>query len=261
MRILPDREQAVINVYRLMVCAIFFAVWEYSAGIGLIDPFYSSKPSDILKDLLKLFVTGEVFPNIAITMEEALAGLAIGTILGIASGFLLGKFERLGKVVDPIIMALYGIPKLALGPIFILWFGLGIESKIFISLISVFFLTFFSAYSGYKNVDPALINAVRLMGATNMQVMSKVIFPSCFPWLLTGLRSSLGVALLGAIVGEYIGANSGLGWMVNYAGGMYDTTRVFSAIIIMTVIMMVLNSGLKYLEDRLLKWRPAVQGQ
>lgn len=249
------KKKLTVYVWRMMITTIFLSVWELGVRVKAFDAFYISQPSEIYKDLINLFVTGEVLPHIAITMEEALLGLVIGTITGVSVGFGLGKFESVAKVLDPIIMALYGIPKLTLGPLFILWFGMGIKSKVFIALISVFFLTFFSAYSGFKNVSPALIDTVRLMGATRGQILRKIILPSCVPWLLSGLRASLGAALLGAIVGEYIAANSGLGWMVSNASGMYNTTRVFSAIVILSALMAFLNYCVTLLDKRLLKWR------
>lgn len=248
-----------VYIWRIIVIGVILLSWEMGVKYKAFDVFYTSQPSEIFSDLAKMFLTGEIIPHIAVTLEEALLGLAFGTIAGVIVGFVLGRFEPMAQVLDPIIMALYGIPKLALGPLFILWFGLGIKSKVFIALISVFFLTFFSAYSGFKNVSPDLLNTVRLMGATQGQILRKIIFPSCVPWLLSGLRASLGAALLGAIVGEYIGANSGLGWMVNYASGMYNTTRVLSTIVILSTLMAIMNGCVSLLTNRLLKWRTSTE--
>ncbi|HBW34342.1 ABC transporter permease [Desulfosporosinus sp. BICA1-9] len=253
------KNKVTIYSWRILITTVLLSIWELGVRYKAFDAFYISQPSEIFNDLITLFATGEVFPHIAITMEEALLGLVIGTIAGVTVGFVLGKFEPVAKVLDPIIMALYGIPKLTLGPLFILWFGMGIKSKVFIALISVFFLTFFSAYSGFKNVSPNLINTVKLMGATQGQILRKIIIPSCVPWLLNGLRTSLGAALLGAIVGEYIAANSGLGWMVSNASGMYNTTRVLSTIVILSALMAILNYCVTLLDNRLLKWRVSTE--
>lgn len=258
--ILPDaRRQVAVNIQRILLIVAFLAAWELLAEYKLVDTFFISKPSFILVDLIKLFVTGEILPHISVTLREALMGLFLGASAGIALAFVLGRMESVARILDPIIVALYGIPKLALGPLFILWFGLGIESKVFLSAIMVFFLVFFNTLAGFRSVEPALVDAVRLMGARESQVIAKVVFPACLPWILTGLRAGLGAAVLGAIVGEYIGANSGLGWMVEYAGGMYDITRVFSCIVILTLIMACLNGVLKIIEKSLLKWRPSAQ--
>jgi NitT/TauT family transport system permease protein len=244
---------------RLGLIMAVLAVWEILARYEVIDTFFFSQPTAILMDMKEAFVKGEITPHILVTLKEAISGLLIGTATGILAAFVLGRLEVAAKVLDPIIMAFYGIPKLALGPIFILWFGLGLESKIFLAALMVFFLVFFNAYAGFKNVDQTLADAVKLMGATRGQIMLKVTLPSSVPWLLAGIKAGLGAALLGAIVGEYIGANSGLGWMVEYAGGMYDIARVFTCIIVLMALMATLNAALGMVERHLLKWRPVVE--
>ncbi|QLA20381.1 ABC transporter permease [Desulfolutivibrio sulfoxidireducens] len=248
-----------VFLLRLVLILAGLAVWELLARWKIIDTFFMSQPTAILLDMVDAFRSGEIIPHIVVTLKEALAGLLIGTIAGILSALFLEKMDVAARILDPIIMAFYGIPKLALGPIFILWFGLGIESKIFLAALMVYFLVLFNAYAGFKNVDQSLVNAVKLMGARNRQIMLKVVLPSSIPWMLAGIKAGLGAALLGAVVGEYIGANSGLGWMVEYAGGMYDIARVFTCIIVLMLLMAALNSALGVFERRLLKWRPAVE--
>ncbi|NQS75177.1 MAG: ABC transporter permease [Peptococcaceae bacterium] len=223
--------------------------------LEVIDPFFVSRPSAIILDFILLFTSKDIFPHLGVTLYATLLGLALGSVSGLVLAFMLGKFRPLEKVLDPVIFALYGIPKLALGPLFILWFGLGIESKVVLSFIWVFFVMYFNAYGGFKDVDYRLINSIRLMGASEFQVITKVIFPSSLPWILTGLKSGVGVALLGTIVGEYIGSSVGLGNMVMYAGNMFNTTRVFSSILAMTLIMIILNELVRLLESRVLRWR------
>ena len=249
----------MVFLLRLLLLLSVMGIWELLARFGIIDTFFFGQPSAIAIDLKEAFETGEILPHILITLEEALGGLVIGTVTGILSAFILDRLDVLARILDPIIMAFYGIPKLALGPIFILWFGLGMQSKIFLSALMVFFLVFFNAYAGLKNVEQSLINAVRLMGASKRQVITKVVLPSSVPFLMAGIKAGLGAALLGAVVGEYIGANAGLGWMVEYAGGMYDIARVFTCIIVLMLLMAALNSGLSLVERRLLRWRPAVE--
>ncbi len=251
-----SRGEAGVMLLRALLVVLLAAGWELGVRRKLIDPFFFSRPSLILADLNKILVSGEILPHLKITLKEAFIGLAAGTVSGIVVAFVLGRLELLARVLDPIMVALYGIPKLALGPLFILWFGVGIKSKIFMSAIMVFFLIFFNTYAGYRNVDRSLVNAVRLMGGSGGQILRKVILPSCVPWILAGLRAALGASLLGALVGEYIGAEAGLGWMIQSAGGMYDTTRVMSCIVLLTAIMALGNVGLKITEKRLLKWQP-----
>ncbi len=251
------RSDAAVLVLRIALVVGTLAAWELLTRLGLIDPFFMGQPTAILEDMVSAFATGEIIPHIVVTLKEALAGLFIGAVAGIGLAIVLDKAETLSRVLDPIIMAFYGIPKLALGPIFILWFGLGMKSKIFLAALMVFFLVLFNAYAGFRNVDRALIDAARLMGAKKGQIMRKVVLPSSAPWLLAGMKAGLGAALLGAVVGEYIGANAGLGWMVEYAGGMYDIPRVFTCIITLMLLMAGLNALLGLAEKRLLKWRPA----
>jgi NitT/TauT family transport system permease protein len=241
----------------LMGFVIFLlACWELFAANKIVDPFYVSQPSRIGADLWQFAATGDVFRHLSITLQEAFSGLALGTAFGIAVGFVLGRVEVLARLFEPIITALYGIPKLALAPIFILWFGLGVESKIFLSGLLVFYLVFFNTYGGIKNVDPNLVGAIKLLGANKFQIMKMVILPSCFPWILAGIRGGVGASLLGAIVGEYMGASAGLGWMIQYATTTYQIERVMSCIFILLVIGLFFNKGLKLLEVRLLRWRP-----
>lgn len=251
-------SDGTIFLLRFTLIFLVLAGWELLAHFQVIDAFFMSRPTAILLDLIDACLHGELTPHIIVTLKEAMAGLLLGTVSGIATAFLLERVELAARILDPILMAFYGIPKLALGPIFILWFGLGLESKVVMATLMVFFLVFFNAFSGFKNVDQQLVNAVRLMGASKRQIMMKVVLPSAVPWLLTGIKAGLGAALLGAVVGEYIGANQGLGWMVEYAGGMYDVARVFTCIIVLMLLMAALNAALGRIERVLLKWRPPI---
>lgn len=235
-------------------CALI--LWEVCARLKVINPFYSSQPSVIFLDFYNFAVTGELFVHLGITLKEALGGLFFGTLAGILFGAVLGRIKWIADIFLPIITALYGIPKLALAPIFILWFGLGMESKIFISALLVFYLVFFSTFEGIRSVDADIVSAVRLMGANRFQIFRQVILPSCIPWILTGIRGGIGASLLGAIVGEYMGASAGLGWMVQYATTTYQIERVMSCLLVLLLMGLVFNKGLSFCEGRLLKWRP-----
>jgi NitT/TauT family transport system permease protein len=254
-----NKNRIMTHFWRVFVLGFLALVWELLAHREIIDIFYFSRPSLIAVDFCKLFSTGMVLPHIFVTMQATISGLLLGSVLGVAVAFVMGRFEMIGRIFDPVIVALYGIPKLALGPLFILWFGLGIESKIFLSFIWVFFIMYFSAYGGFKNVEQRVINSALLMGATPFQIIHKIILPSSVPWILTGLKTAIGVALLGAIVGEYIGSAAGLGYLVQSAGNKFDTTQVLSTILIMTLIMVVLNEMVLRLEKFVLRWRPAHQ--
>lgn len=231
-------------------------LWEAAAELKWINTFYTGRPSVIFKDFYTFTVSGEIRIHLLITLQEALGGLLIGTLTGICTGVLLGRIKWLADTFGPIITALYGIPKLALAPIFILWFGLGMESKIFISALLVFYLVFFSTFEGIRSVDINIVSAIRLMGASRYQIFRHVILPSCIPWILTGIRGGIGASLLGAIVGEYMGASAGLGWMVQYATTTYQVERVMTCLLVLLLVGLCLNRALKFVEGRLLKWRP-----
>ena len=254
-RVFSDGKHVVM---RLGVFLLLMGLWELMTVTGMANPFYTSQPSRILQDLPQFYSSGALVKHTSVTLREALWGLFFGTVTGIIAGFVLGLFDLLGKVLEPLITALYGIPKLALAPIFVLWFGLGIESKIIMSSLLVFFLVFFSTYGGIKSVDSNIITSVRLMGATQLQLVLKVILPACVPWILAGVRGGLGASLIGAIVGEYMGASAGLGWMISYATSFFQVDRVMSCISILFFIGIVFNMALKYIEKILLKWRPPI---
>lgn len=242
-----------------LIIVAFITTWQILVSNGTLDVFFYSNPVKIIKDLINLFESGEVYPHLFATLTEAFMGLIYGAIFGIIIAFLFGRFKILSDILDPIIIALYGLPKLAIAPLFILWFGIGITSKIVLSATMVFFQVFFTTYSGYKDVDISLINTMKIFGASEMQIMTKVILPSCTPWILTGFRTGLSLSIVGAIVGEYMGSYQGLGWMIQYATGALNITRVFSAIIILLVVMVNLDYLLKYVEKKLIKWRPSLE--
>lgn len=245
-----------IHIIRLSLIGIFLAVWEILSARNIIDPFFFSQPSKIILDLWKMVISGFVFYHIWITLQEALIGFLWGGILGVLTAFLLGNSPFWAKVLDPIIMAVYGIPKIALAPLFILWFGLGMVSKIVFAFVIVFFLVFFNTFAGIKGVDKEIVDSIRVMGASKRQILCKVIIPYVSPWVLAGLKLGIVMSLMGAIVGEYIGGNAGLGWLINYSAGLFETKRVFSCVLVLAILVILMNEGLNRLERRLLRWQP-----
>lgn len=193
--------------------------------------------------------------NVKITLSEAFLGLIIGTLIGIFMAMTLSYFAELGKSLEPIITMLHSIPQLALAPIYIMWFGIGMTSKVFISSVMVFFLVFFSTFSGIKSMESRLEESAKMLGATDLQIMFKVTLPTSVPWIVSGIRGGLGAALIGAIVGEYLGASSGIGWMISAATSYYNMTRVMTMLFILLVIGGTLNYLLKLAERRLMKYK------
>lgn len=250
------QEAWIRRIGPVIVVFLFLVFWQYMSDTGRINPFFFSRPTEVLKDFVFLFTSGRIWLHLGVTVVEAFSGLMIGLVLGVASAFLFGNFKILNLIFDPIFVAVYGLPKLALGPLFVIWFGLGLKSKIIMSTLLVFFLVFFNAYAGFKDVNMELIHTLKLMGASRMEIVRKVTLPSCVPWIIASLRSGIGASVGGAIMGEYLGTNKGLGFLVQTAGANYDITRVMSVILVMCILMLLLDMCGKRAEKAILRWRP-----
>jgi NitT/TauT family transport system permease protein len=252
-----------ILLYRMLVLLGGLLFWQFSAGdlipgVRLIDPFFTSSPSRIAVDLYKGFADGLLIRDVGITVFEALAGLVIGMVTGIAAGLAFGMWKPLELVGEPFMAALNALPRPAIAPLAVLWFGIGLPSKILNAWSLVFFLVFYNTYLGVKNIDQDILNAIRVMRATPAQLIRIVILPSVFSWIFAAFRISVSYALIGAIIGEFVGATAGLGYQLITAEGLLQTDRVYSALILVGVIAVLLTSLAKIAENRLLKWRPPV---
>ena len=253
-----DKTKLKSRCYLVILLAVFIAAWQVLADRGMINPLFFSSPKQVLADMAEMFSTGYIMPHIGITLYAAFLGLFYGIVLGTAIALIVGINRVLAHILEPIFVGIHGLPLLALGPLFVVWFGIGIKSKIFMATISVFFLVFFNIYAGFKDVDIQLIQTLKLMRASKIQLMTKVILPSCIPWLIASLKAGVGAAVLGAIVGEYLGATAGLGWVIQSAGGYYNITRVIACVIVLMVIMFILNAIVSWIDRKALKWRPSI---
>ncbi len=247
-------------LYRLLFGLALLAFWELSSG-RLIDPFWVSSPSAVFQCLWGVFADGSIFGHLAITLYETFAGFFIGAVSGIALGFLLARKEVLAQVLDPYIVAFNGIPRIALAPLFIIWFGIGPNSKVILVVTVVFFLTFFNTYAGVKGVDIELKNVLRVMGASERQILFKVTIPATVPWIATGLKISVPYALVAAVVGEFVAASKGLGYLINYNTSLFSTTGALGGILILALVVVVCNEVISRAEAYLLRWRPREEGK
>jgi NitT/TauT family transport system permease protein len=238
---------------RLLLIAALLVIWEASART-IADEFFVSRPLVIAARFAELVSTGRLFFHGGITIVETLAGFVLGAGFGIAVGLLLGRNELLARLLDPILVALNSLPKVALAPLFIMWFGIGIGMKIILTATIVFFLVFINTYHGVRNVDSQLVDILRLMGARERHVMAKVIVPSALQWVFAGLQLSVPYALIGAVVGEMMAANRGLGYLLADAAGQLDTGGVFAALLGIVLLALLLQTGVKVLERRLMPW-------
>jgi NitT/TauT family transport system permease protein len=241
--------------YRLIFGLVLLTFWELSSG-RLIDPFWVSSPSKVFLYLYEVFADGSIFGHLAITLYETFTGFFIGSIFGIGIGFVLGRKEVLADILDPYIVAFNGIPRIALAPLFIIWFGIGPTSKVILVVSVVFFLTFFNTFAGVKSVDAELKNVLRIMGATERQVLMKITLPAIVPWIATGLKISLPYAIVAAVVGEFIAASKGLGYLINYNTSLFSTTGALGGILILALVVVVCNEAINRAEAYLLRWRP-----
>ena len=230
-------------------------LWEVAAAAGHVKLFFFSCPSEIWAEFLTMLENGTMAIHLSVTLKEAGLGLLLGGILGTVTGLILGTHPRLSRALMPLMTGLNGLPKLALGPLIIIWFGLGVKSKVMMSALMVFFIFAFNLYSGVLSVERELITAVKLLGGTRRQVMWKVVWPASIPWLLTALRTALGLSISGAIVGEYLGASKGMGWVMAAAAARFDVGQVLCCVAVIVVIVMIGDGVVRLLERKLLYWR------
>ncbi|MFI6827870.1 ABC transporter permease [Kribbella sp. NPDC050241] len=248
-----------IALARIALLVVVLVAWQIAAG-RWVDPLFISRPSDIWAQLRDWFADGTLGTNTALTVEEIALGFALGASAGLIGGFVLAILRVLGDVLDPYMIALYSIPKVALAPLFIIWFGIDVKMKVLLSAATVFFLVYLNTAAGVRSVDRGLIDAVRLMGGTRRQVIMKVLVPGAMPGVITGLRIGVPYALIGAVVGELVASNKGLGYLMLDSASQFNTAGVFAALAVITVIAGILNFGVNLLQRRSTRWQ-AVAGE
>jgi len=240
-------------LYRLLLFIAILGVWQLASGT-LIPEFFISKPSAIAASLWQKVARGNLFFHVGITAAEAFIGFLVGAFLGTLAGVLLGRIPFLADLLQPFILAFYSLPKIALAPLFVLWIGIGIEMKIVLTATVVFFLVFLNTFTGVRNVSKELEAILYLMGANEAHVLTKVVLPSAVTWVFAGLRISVPYALIGAIVGELIASNRGLGFVLASASSQFDTAGVFATLIVIMLLAFVLNTLVQLAEAWLMPW-------
>ncbi|TDD05099.1 ABC transporter permease [Nonomuraea deserti] len=252
-----DRRGGTVTVAltRLALVAVLLSVWEWSAE-RWFDITFTSRPSAIWARLLEWHRDGVLWANTWVTLEEIVLGFVLGSAAGALAGFLLASAPRVYRVLDPFIMALYSIPKVALAPLFIVWFGIGTNMKVLLAAATVFFLVFLNTAAGVREVDRGLIDAVRLMGGTKRDIAMKVILPSSMTGMLTGLKVAVPYALIGAVIGELVASNRGLGYLINDAAANFDTAGVFATLVVLSVIAALLNLVVGLFDRWVGRWKP-----
>ncbi|PDT16882.1 ABC transporter permease [Rhizobium sp. J15] len=244
----------MINLIRFAFLAAILLFWQILSPAYKME-FFISTPADIFHSFWGSVQDGSLFYHAGITSIEALGGFALGSAIGMTLGLMLGRFETLAKILDPFLMGFYSLPKAALAPLFILWFGIGLDMKIYLAASIVFFLVFLNTFTGVRNVSREQISILRLMGATERHLITKVVIPSAVTWVFAGLRLSVPYALIGAIVGEIIAANRGLGFLLAHATGEFDTAGTFAALFAIMILALLLNVSVNAIEKALLPWK------
>lgn len=248
-----------VNAVRAALVFFWLGSWELCART-VIDPFFYSMPSEIWNKLVTWFTVGTsqgtIWANITVTLEEAVFGFFIGSLAGIVLGILLGRSQFFADVLAPFIKGANAIPRIVLASLFVIWFGLGMSSKVATAVVLVFFAVFFNAFQGAREVDRVLVDNARILGASRWDLMRTIILPSATSWILASLHVAFGFALIGAIVGEFTGADKGLGLLINHSQGNFDAAGIYAGMVITTVIALVAEYVLTKLEVRLTRWRP-----
>ncbi|MCU1537168.1 MAG: transporter permease [Humibacillus sp.] len=254
------RRRGVLAVARLAIVVVLLLAWQLGVNAKVIDPFFWGEPSGVgatLRDWVTVGTPqGSLSDQIIVTLEEAVLGFIIGSILGVVCGIALGRVQLLSELFAPFLKAANSIPRIILGSIFTVAFGYGIQSKVILSVVLVFFGVFFNAFQGAREVDRNLIANARLLGASRWQVTRDVVLPSAFTWILASLHISFGFALIGALVGEILGANQGLGLLIRSSQNTFDMNGVLAGMVLVAVIALTAEALITLLERRLLRWRP-----
>jgi NitT/TauT family transport system permease protein len=253
------RPRWAVHATRVLLVVAWLGSWQLVAT-HLIDPFIFSRPSDIWAQLVTWFTEGtsqgSIWLQIRVTMQEAVTGFLIGSALGIVFGVLLGRSRFLADVCAPFIKGANAIPRIVLASLFVIWFGFGMTSKIATAVVLVFFAVFFNAFQGAREVDRTLVDNARVLGASRKQILTSIVLPSATTWILASLHTAFGFALIGAIVGEFTGADKGVGLLIAHSQGTFNAAGIYAAMIISTVLALLAELVLTRVENRLLSWRP-----
>ncbi|HET7400864.1 MAG TPA: ABC transporter permease [Usitatibacter sp.] len=259
-----------LRLWQVLLLVLIFVAWQVLTQPGLIPPFvwdnpdraafFFGEPLKIFGAIADWFGDGSIYRHLWVTLEETVLAFLIGSALGLAIGLWLGLSPLASAILDPYITAANAMPRVVLAPIFMVWFGLGIWSKVALGVTLVFFIVFFNVYQGVKEVSPVVLNNTVMLGANRRQLLRFVYLPSATSWVFSSLHTSVGMAFVGAVVGEYLGSASGVGYLIHQAEGAFDINTVFAGILVLTAFALVLDFAVTRVERRLLVWRPT-QGE
>ena len=246
----------MITAGRLLIGVLILLAWQVGTATDVLPPLFFGRPPQIALVIVRWFATGEIWPQLAVTLSETLMAFGTGTAAGVAAGLWLGLNPRTLAVLDPYIKASNAMPRVILAPIFAMWFGLGMASKVALGFTLVFFIVFFNVLQGVREVSPTVLNGTRMLGATRPQLVRHVYFPAALSWVFSSLHVSVGMAFVGAVIGEYLGSAAGVGYLILQAEGVFDVDTVFAGIVVLTGCALVLDGCVSLAETRLMVWQP-----
>jgi NitT/TauT family transport system permease protein len=255
-----------LRAYQIGLAVLLFVVWHVATSPTLLPPlyfenpdqaaFFFGRPLEILQRIFDWFWTGEIFGHLWVTLFETMVAFAIGTVAGLVVGMWLALSPTAAAILDPYITAMNSMPRVILAPIFGVWFGLGVWSKVALGVTLVFFIVFFNVYQGVREVSPNVLASARMLGASRRHLLRHVYLPSATSWVFSSLHTSVGLAFVGAVVGEYLGSSKGVGYLILQAEGSFDINTVFAGILVLTAFALVLDGLVGIVEKRLMKWQP-----
>jgi NitT/TauT family transport system permease protein len=244
-----------LTARRLIVLGILLSLWEVLARFGVLNPFYVPPPSKVAATLFGLFADGEIWTHIEATFGAALLGLALGVIVGAILGVSAALLPPVGEILDPAMTVLNAVPRIILAPLFVIWFGIGIASKVAVTFVLIAVLFFFAVYAGIKEVDQRLVERVKTLGGGRSILLREVYLPAVTAWALSNLKVAVGFAFTGAVVGEFVASSRGLGYLLSFAQSTYNASLTLALLLLVIVFVFVLFALAGSLEKRLLRWR------
>ena len=259
-------SRLMLLTLQALVAVVFLGLWQLLTtvpvgGKPLLPPFFFSTPVDVFSQIVARFVSGVIWKHLGITLLESVLAFVIGSFGGVMVGFWFARQPRIAAVFDPYVKMFNALPRVVLAPIFALWLGLGIWSKVALGVTLVFFIVFFNVYQGVKETSATLVDNARMLGMSERQQLRHVYWPSALSWMFSSLHTAVGFAVVGAVVGEYLGSAAGLGYLIQQAEGTFDVAGVFAGMIVLSAFVILIDLAVTLVEQRLLVWKPAAAGR
>jgi NitT/TauT family transport system permease protein len=253
------REKFSLRIWQAILLVVIIAGWQISSMLSSKAAFFFGDPAGVAERLVNwFFIDCDIYRHLGVTLIETLLAFVIGTVIGLLIGLWLALNPRAAAICDPFLKAMNAMPRVILAPIFALWFGLGIASKVALAVTLVFFIVFFNVFQGVREVSPTLLANARMLGAGHRDLLRHVYLPSAMSWVFSSLHISVGMAFVGAVVGEYLGSARGVGYLILQAEGSFDIRTVFAGIVVLTLCALALDTLVGEAEKRLMRWRPRI---